>query len=67
MRKPLFVFTCLWFGIYILSVQMPLEKYKIVSWKNKTFEDHAVLLVSFRLCFLIAEHSSSIFTIYYLL
>jgi hypothetical protein len=65
MRKPLLVFTYLWFGIYILWLL--LEKYKIVLWMNKSFEDHAVLLVSFRLYFLIAEHSLSIFTIYYLL
>jgi hypothetical protein len=43
MGEPLLVFLGLWLDIYI---RMPPEKYKIVSWKKKEFED---LLVSFRL------------------
>jgi hypothetical protein len=48
MGEPLLVFTGLWFGIYL---GLPSEKYKIVSWKKKEFEDLEDLLVSFRLYF----------------
>jgi hypothetical protein len=40
------------------------RKYKIVSWKNKEFEDLEDLLVSFRLYFIIVKISSCISTIY---
>jgi hypothetical protein len=36
------VFTGLWFAIYF---ELPSEKYKIVSWKKKEFEDLKNLLV----------------------
>jgi hypothetical protein len=53
-----------WSGIY---PGPPLEKYKIVSWKKKEFEDVEDLLVSFRLYFVIVKDSSCISTMYYLL
>jgi hypothetical protein len=46
MEEPPLVFTGLWFGIYL---GLSSEKYKIVSWKKKEFEDLKYLLVSFRL------------------
>jgi hypothetical protein len=46
---------------------MPSEKYKIMSWKKKEFEDLEDLLVSFRLYFVIAGDSLYISTMYYLL
>jgi hypothetical protein len=67
MGEPSLVFTCLCFGTYVLFMRLPLEKYKIVSWKKNDFEDLDDLLVSFRLCFVIAENSTYIFTMYYLL
>jgi hypothetical protein len=67
MGEPSLVFTGLWFGTHILFMQLPSEKYKIASWKKNDFEDLNDLLVSFRLCFVIAEDSSCIFTMYYLL
>jgi hypothetical protein len=45
----------------------PSEKYNIVSWKKKEFEDFKDLLVSFRLYFVIGKDSSYISTMYYLL
>jgi hypothetical protein len=57
------VFTGLWFG----SIRLPYEKYKIMSWKNKEFEDLEDLVVSFRLYFVIARDSLCISIIYYLL
>jgi hypothetical protein len=51
-------------GIYIV---MPSEKYKIVSWNKKEFEDLEYFLVSFRLYFVIIKDSSCISTMYYLL
>jgi hypothetical protein len=57
------VFTGLWFG----SIRLPSEKYKIISWKKKEFEDLEDLVVSFRFYFVIAENSLRISTIYYLL
>jgi hypothetical protein len=33
MGEPLLVFTTLWFDIYATIFWLPLEKYKIVSWK----------------------------------
>jgi hypothetical protein len=62
--EPLLVFTGLWFGIYL---GLPSEKYKIVSWKKKEFEDLKDLLVSFRFYFVIVKDSSCNFTMYYLL
>jgi hypothetical protein len=64
MGEPSVVFTGLWFGIYL---ELPSEKYKIVSWKKKEFEDVEDLLVSFRLYFVIGKDSSCISTMYYLL
>jgi hypothetical protein len=57
------VFTGLWFGF----IRLPSEKYKIMSWKKKEFEDLEDLLVSFRVYFIIAEDSLYISTMYYLL
>jgi hypothetical protein len=62
--EPLLVFSGLWFDIYL---QLPPEKYKIMSWKKKKFEDLKDLLVSFGLYFVIVEVSSCISTMYYLL
>jgi hypothetical protein len=42
MEELSLVFTGLWFDIYL---GLPSEKYKIVLWKNKTFEDLKDLLV----------------------
>jgi hypothetical protein len=64
MEEPLLVFTCLWFGIYL---GLPSEKYKIMSWKKKQFEDLKDLLVSFRLYFVTVKDSSCNSTMYYLL
>jgi hypothetical protein len=36
MREPSLVFRDLWFDIYLV---LPSEKYKIVSWRKKEFED----------------------------
>jgi hypothetical protein len=62
MGKPSLVFTGLWFDF----IRLPSEKYKIMSWKKKEFEDLEDLLISFRLYFVIAEDSLCISTIYYL-
>jgi hypothetical protein len=64
MGEPPLVFTGLWFGIYL---GLPSEKYKIVSWKKKEFEDLENLLVSFRLYFVIVKDSLCNSTMYYLL
>jgi hypothetical protein len=64
MGEPSLIFTGLWFGIY---VGLPSEKYKIVSWKKKEFEDLEDLLVSFILYFVIVKDSSCVYTMYYLL
>jgi hypothetical protein len=61
--EPSLVFTGLWFGF----IRLPSEKYKIMSWKKKEFEDFEDLVVSFRLHFVIAEDSLYISTMYYLL
>jgi hypothetical protein len=63
MGEPLSVFTGLWFGFIRLSS----EKYKIMSWKKKEFEDLEDLRVSIRLYFVIARDSLCISTMYYLL
>jgi hypothetical protein len=63
MGEPSFVFTGLWFGF----IRLPSEKYKIMSWKKKEFEDLEDLVVSFRLYFVLAEDSLCISTVYYLL
>jgi hypothetical protein len=47
MGEPLLAFTGLWFSF----IQLPSEKYKIMSWKNKELEDLEDLLASFRLYF----------------
>jgi hypothetical protein len=49
MGESLLIFIGLWFG----SIRLPSEKYKIMSWKKKEFEDLEVLIVSFRLYFVI--------------
>jgi hypothetical protein len=67
MGEPSLVFTGLWFGTYVLFMRLPSEKYKIASWKKNDYEDLDDLLVSFRLRFVIAEDSSCIFIMYYLL
>jgi hypothetical protein len=41
------VFIGLWFGF----IQLPSEKYKIMSWKKIEFEDLEDLFISFRLYF----------------
>jgi hypothetical protein len=64
MGEPTLVFTDLWFGIYL---GLSSEKYKIVSWKKKEFEDLKDLLVSFRLYFVIVKDSSCNSIMYYLL
>jgi hypothetical protein len=63
MEEPLLVFSGQWFSF----IRLPSEKYKIVSWKKKEFEDLKNLLVSFRLYFVIARDSLCISTMYYLL
>jgi hypothetical protein len=35
MGEPFLMFTGLWFGIYVISIRLPSEKYKIMSWKKK--------------------------------
>jgi hypothetical protein len=62
--EPPLVFTSLWFDIYL---GLPSEKYKILSWKKKEFEDLEDLLVFFRLYFVIVKNSSCNSTMYYLL
>jgi hypothetical protein len=64
MGEPLLVFTCLWFGIYLGPSS---EKYKIMLWKKKEFDDLKDLLVLFRLYFIIIKYSSCIPTMYRLL
>jgi hypothetical protein len=63
MGEPSSVFTGLWFDF----IRLPSEKYKIMSWKKKEFEDLEDLLISFRLYFVIARDSLCISTMYYLL
>jgi hypothetical protein len=41
--EPSLVFTGLWFGL----IRLPSEKYKIMSWKKKEFEDLEDLLFHF--------------------
>jgi hypothetical protein len=53
MGEPSLVFTGLWFD----SIRLPSEKYKIISWKKKEFEDLQDLVISFRLYFVIAGTS----------
>jgi hypothetical protein len=64
MGEPPLVFIGLWFGI---NLGLPSEKYKIVSWKKREFEDLEDLLVSFRLYFVIVKDSLCNSTMYYLL
>ena len=47
------VFTGLWFGVLVIVLRLPSEKYKIVSWKKKGLEDLKDLLVSFNIVFVI--------------
>jgi hypothetical protein len=63
MGEPSLIFTGLWFGF----IWLPSEKYKIMLWKKKEFEDLEDLLVSFRLYFIIPGDSLYISTMYYLL
>jgi hypothetical protein len=67
MGEPLLAFTGLWFGTHVLFMWLPSEKYKIMLWKKNDYEDLDDLLVFFRLRIIIAEDSSCIFTMYYLL
>jgi hypothetical protein len=67
MGEPSLVFTGLCFGTHALFIRLPSEKYKIASWKKNDYEDLDDLLVSFKPHFVIAEDSSCIFTMYYLL
>jgi hypothetical protein len=39
MGAPLLVFVGLWYNIYAIIFWLPSEKYKIVSWKKKSFEN----------------------------
>jgi hypothetical protein len=64
MKEPSLVFLGLWFVIYL---RLPPEKYMIVSWKKKEFEDLKSFLVSFRLYFIIVKVNSCMSTMYYLL
>jgi hypothetical protein len=57
------VFSGLWF----YNLWLPSEKYKIVAWKKKEFEDIEDLLIFFRLYFVIVGVSSCISTMYYLI
>jgi hypothetical protein len=63
MEEPSLVFTCLWFSF----IRLPSEKYKIISWEKKEFEDLEDLLIFFRLYFIITRGSLCISTMYYLL
>jgi hypothetical protein len=45
---------------HYIFLWLPSEKYKIVLWKKKQFEDFEVLLVSVRLYFVIAGDDSCI-------
>jgi hypothetical protein len=63
MGESSLVFTGLWFGF----IRLPSEKYKIMFWKKKEFEDLEDWLVSFRLYFVIAEDNLCISIMYYLL
>jgi hypothetical protein len=47
MGGPSLVLLGQWFSF----IRLPSEKYKIMSWKKKEFEDLGELLVSFRLYF----------------
>jgi hypothetical protein len=62
-EEPLLIYTGLWFDIYL---GLSSEKYKIISWKKKEFENLKDLLVSFRLYFIIVKDSSCISTMYFL-
>jgi hypothetical protein len=61
--EPSLVFSGHWFNF----IRLPSEKYKIISWKKKYFEDLEDLLVSFRFYFIITEDSLYISTMYYLI
>jgi hypothetical protein len=63
MGEPSLVFLAHWFNF----IWLPCEKYKIISWKKKEFEDLEDLLISFRLYFVIARDILCISTMYYLL
>jgi hypothetical protein len=65
--EPSLVFTGLWFGTYVLFIRLPSEKYNIAPWKKNDFDELDDSLVSFRLCFVIAEDSSCVFRMYNLL
>ena len=51
--EPSLVFVGLWFGVLVIVLRLPSEKYKIVSWKKKGFEDLKDLLVFFSIVFVI--------------
>jgi hypothetical protein len=60
MGDPFLVFSGQWFDFIL----MPSEKYKIMLWKKKEFEDLEDLLVSFKLNFICAKDSLCISTMY---
>jgi hypothetical protein len=61
MGEPSLLFLGLLFDIYLW---LPSEKYKIMSWKKKEFEDLKDSLVSFILYFIIVKVRSYISTMY---
>jgi hypothetical protein len=61
MVEHLLIFTGLWFDNYL---GLTSEKYNIMLWKKKEFEDLKGLLVPFRLYIIIVKDSSRM---YYLL
>jgi hypothetical protein len=63
MGEPSLVFSGQWFSF----IQLPSEKYKIMLWKKKEFENLEDLLIYFRLYFVIAGDALYISTMYYLL
>jgi hypothetical protein len=62
--EPLLVFTGLWFDICAIIFWLPSEKYKIVSCKKKSLKTSKISSFFLRLCFVIAEDSLCISTMY---
>ena len=67
MEEPSLVFTDPWFGIFAIVLGLPLEKYKIVSWKKKGLEDVEDLLISFSLYFVSTIVSSCMRYLYHVM
>jgi hypothetical protein len=59
------VFVGFWFDIYAIIFWLPLEKFKIVSWKKKNLKTSEISLFFLRLYFIIAGDSLYISTMYY--